>query len=445
MALESHQQPILWPPPDVQYDGERVDLLKLIPPNCFDDLSAPSAEHQVVAGVTILADRVILESSRYPDCSRSTQRILSDDIQACCREQGHTLSVKEWADQNQHRGTLRLRLRCRSSMCRFQFQLNWDSKNSGWYISRRRCGTFLHTCQQVRPTTLLPILSSPLHAQTNKRFTTQVRGGSAEKRPRLDPEVLGFSNKMHTGRRPEDPHGKGKKKKTHASRSLKKSTRSPASVSNRGPAEHKTQEINLALSLLDFSKSASLEVGRKNEGILAAAAAPEGVASHSALAQPPPMAASSTFTTSALASFVPIQIGDHIFLQPVNLAVPVPNNSAVNLSLLAAARAPNTAPPPPAAMLTTQQKLALLRGHHMGSASTSLSLTDPIFDLHRNAGGASLGLGHMAAASGVNAAALLGYPTLHTTQVPTSQNLLQVDPRLLHAGLVLNGGVVQRH
>jgi hypothetical protein len=437
MDQQSQQQPILWPPPDVQYDGERVDLLKLIPPNRFDDYSAPCSEHKVVPGVTIRADRVILESSRYPDCNRSTQRILSDDIQACCHEQGHTLSVKEWADQNQHRGTLRLRLRCRNSRCRFQFQLNWDSKNSVWYISRRRCGTFLHTCQQATSALTLA-WSSPLHPQTNKRFTTHACGGGAEKRPRLDPEVLGFSNKVHKGGCPEGPLGKGKKKKTQASRSHKKITRSPASVSNSGPEEHKAQEINLALSLLDFSKSASLEVGKKNEGIKAIASSPEGVASSSASAQPPPLTTATTFAPSTLASFVPIQIGDRIFLQPVNLAAPAPNNTAVNLSLLTAG-APNSASPP-AAMLTTHQKLALLRGHHIGNAPASLSLTDPRFDLHRNRG-TVLGL-HMAP-SGVNAAALLGYPTLHTTQVPTSQNLLQVDPRLLHSGLVLNGGVVQ--
>ena len=91
----------------------------------------------------------IFDKERYPDCDRATQHKLADDIQAACREQGHCISVKEWADKNQHRGTLRLRLRCRSSQCRFQFQLNWDSRAEWWFISRRRCGTFVHTCQPV--------------------------------------------------------------------------------------------------------------------------------------------------------------------------------------------------------------------------------------------------------------------------------------------------------
>ena len=130
---------LLWPPPTCldKYDGQRVDLLALIPPNRFDELNLPNREQQV-AGLTLRADRVIMDRERYSDYERMTQHKLSDDIQASCREQGHVISVKEWADKNQHRGTLRLRLRCRSSACRFQFQLNWDSKAGFWYISRRR-------------------------------------------------------------------------------------------------------------------------------------------------------------------------------------------------------------------------------------------------------------------------------------------------------------------
>lgn len=138
---------LLWPPPTVSgFDqDQRVDLLGLVPPNRFDDLCGVDA-HCLAGGVVLRADRVILPRERYPDAERATQHKLSDDLQAACREQGHVLSVKEWADKNQHRGTLRLRLRCRSSSCRFQFQLNWDSKAGFWYISRRRCGTFVHTC-----------------------------------------------------------------------------------------------------------------------------------------------------------------------------------------------------------------------------------------------------------------------------------------------------------
>lgn len=139
---------LLWPPPTLNYNGERVDLLALIPPNKFDDFSLPNRE-QHIAGLTLRGDRIIMDGQRYPDCERDTQHKLSDDIQASCREQGHCISVKEWADKNQHRGTLRLRLRCRHAACRFQFQLNWDSKLEVWYISRRRCGTFVHTCHEV--------------------------------------------------------------------------------------------------------------------------------------------------------------------------------------------------------------------------------------------------------------------------------------------------------
>ena len=305
MTSPSSSSTLLWPPPtcEEKYDGQRVDLLALIPPNCFDDLNLPNREQQV-AGLTLRADRVIMDRHRYPDCERMTQHKLSDDIQASCREQGHVISVKEWADKNQHRGTLRLRLRCRSSACRFQFQLNWDSKSGFWYISRRRCGTFVHTCQPLQGGG-----NAQTSAAANKRRLTDNKGAS-NKRAKIQPQQEG-TDKNTTERKP--------------------SSSSNADSGNKAqqPESAVLDALDSARSLLDLSRAPSSPVP----------VSPTNEENQKPQEESP--------VSVAPASFAPVRLGDRLF---------IPQATSANLSTLLASTGPT------AAALTAQQKLAIFRG-----------------------------------------------------------------------------------
>lgn len=356
---------LLWPPPTCEnkYDGQRVDLLGLIPPNRFDDFSVPNREHQI-AGVTLRADRVIMDRERYPDCERSTQHKLSDDIQASCREQGHCISVKEWADKNQHRGTLRLRLRCRSSACRFQFQLNWDSKASVWYISRRRCGTFVHTCQPVKGAQ-----SSTSSNFSNKRRLHESKG-SSNKRARCNGEGV-TTNTSTTST-------------NTINRTETNNTSSSTSQAQAAPEPAALDALDSARSLLDLSRAPSSPkpVSPTNEEN-------EKPAKNSPQTSP---------SSSATPDFTPVRLGDRLFLQPMPESTAVRPN---DLSMLAAA----------------QQKLALLRGNGLASSLDNLP----------------------PAVKAALQQRCIAFPAL-SSSAAGGQNLLQTDPRLLHTGLLLNGG-----
>mmetsp|Transcript_2871 Transcript_2871/g.5578 ORF Transcript_2871/g.5578 Transcript_2871/m.5578 type:complete len:342 (-) Transcript_2871:198-1223(-) len=289
---------ILWPPPTVAgFDkDQRVDLLELVPPNRFDDFSLPNREQQI-AGVTLRADRVIMDRERYPDCERATQHKLSDDIQASCREQGHCMSVKEWADKNQHRGTLRLRLRCRSSACRFQFQLNWDSKAQFWYISRRRCGTFVHTCV---PQSCQPVKKTVAADVNAKRHLND--SSSSNKRARTSPSTTNSSTAV-----------------------INNTTKTnETTTKTQGPETTVLDALDSARSLLDLSRAPSSP----------GPASPTNVES-----QTPPPQATPTVTAPVSPDFAPVRLGNRFFLQPTPTMIPGGQQQG----------------------LTAQQKLALLR------------------------------------------------------------------------------------
>lgn len=339
---------LLWPPPtctEVQQQP-RVDLLALIPPNQWDDANLPNRE-QHVADLILRPDRVIMDRVRYSDCERQTQHKLSDDIQASCREQGHLMSVKEWADKNQNRGTLRLRLRCRSQACRFQFQLNWDSKAEFWYISRRRCGNFEHTCRTVQGASQV---SGKRHlADSNKNSNNK---GPANKRAKL-------------------PEGKHKKKNEFKQQQS-------SSTANKNKAQDEPvaavfDALDSARSLLDLSKAPS---------------SPEPGSPTNEENQKPKEKASPVSVVSSPSQEALLQRlagGDRLFL--------------------------------PLDLLSTQQKLALLNGtssspsQQMMEAALKAALQQRRMALAPTAPGAGAG------------SAFQG-----------------TDPRVMHTGLLLNGG-----
>lgn len=423
---------LLWPPPiddhlSKQGNGneetERVDLLGLIPPNSFDDYSVPNRE-QKVAGVTLRADRVIMDRERYPDCDRSTQHKLSDDIQASCREQGYCISVKEWADKNQHRGTLRLRLRCRSSACRFQFQLNWDSKVGFWYISRRRCGTFVHTCKPLTGDDTVTATQ-----EGNKRRLSDGKG-SGSKRARFNPEDASSNgsssnnnNNAATGNSEGNKknsagrtHGKSAKAGSNKTAGTKKNSQATGSNALQ-------QALDSARSLLDLSRTPSSggsdSVSDNKETSSAAPRAKDQAPIVVPQAQPSYMAT--------------MRLGDRVFLQSLNAA---PIRSDHQLSLLSGASFA------PAMGLSHQQKLAILRQHQQDLGATPpLTLSDPLLgrvDLRNNAAAARLA-GFPPGFKAAMQQRCMTYPP----QGQHAQALLQMDPRLLSTGLFMNhGGVV---
>ena len=303
---------ILWPPPTVAgFDkDQRIDLLELVPPNRYDDFSLPNREQQI-AGVTLRADRVIMDRERYPDCERATQHRLSDDIQASCREQGHCMSVKEWADKNQHRGTLRLRLRCRSSACRFQFQLNWDSKAGFWYISRRRCGTFVHTCV---PQTCQPAKKTVSADVNAKRRLTENTTSNKRVRTTSPPSTTGCTA------------------------TIKNTTNTnAASAKTQGPETTTVLDaLDSARSLLDLSRAPSSP----------GPASPTNEENQN----PPTQAAPNTISAPVSPDFAPVRLGNRFFLQP-NATTVIPGEQEQP------------------GCFTTQQKLALLRNSDSYSAA----------------------------------------------------------------------------
>lgn len=385
---------LLWPPPleDTLAKAnaeqtERVDLLGLIPPNRFDDYSVPNRE-QEVAGVILRADRVIMDRVTYPDCDRSTQHKLSDHIQASCREQGYCISVKEWADKNQHRGTLRLRLRCRSSACRFQFQLNWDSKAGFWYISRRRCGTFVHTCKPVKgDESLTP-------TQEGNKRKLQDGKGSGSKRARLSPE--GSPSGSNANNKTGGSDGKNTSAGSNG-RTAKAETNGAAVNGNSQENNSKAleQALDSARSLLDLSRAPSGgSVSGDQEG-----------------SSPTSPTSQATSPMSQAPSYMPLQLGDRVFFQNINPA---------QLSLLSGAER----------NLSAHQKLSLLQDHDLGANGNLM--------------------GHNAVLSGFSPdlkasmqQRCMAYPK-SLSQGQSAQALLQqVDPRLLHNGFMMNGGVVK--
>jgi hypothetical protein len=150
-------------------------------------------------GLKILPDKIIFDKTIYTDHSRDTQKLLALHLQLSCQEQQQQqqqqgcvhyryppISVKEWANSSQQRDTLRLRLRCRNAKCSFQFQINWDCRAEHWYISRRRCGNFEHSCCHRKinvntDSTCIPAVArtATQHPKAGKAGTNKRKGSNA--------------------------------------------------------------------------------------------------------------------------------------------------------------------------------------------------------------------------------------------------------------------------
>ena len=155
---------LYWPPKHLlastATDNDRVDLLTYLDAEVYN--TRGSYPLKLPYGITVLRDRVVLEMERFNSPSRDHQTALASQFQASFAEQGFAVVVKEWANTSQKRSILRVRLKCRFAGCKFHFQINWDSNMGYWFISRRRCGIFQHSCRAKEG-------PSPLERLMNKR------------------------------------------------------------------------------------------------------------------------------------------------------------------------------------------------------------------------------------------------------------------------------------
>mmetsp|Transcript_19479 Transcript_19479/g.41981 ORF Transcript_19479/g.41981 Transcript_19479/m.41981 type:complete len:420 (+) Transcript_19479:181-1440(+) len=160
---------LFWPPkhllPPTAKESDRIDLLAYLDAEVYN--TRGSYPLKLPYGVTVLRDRVVLEMERFSSPSRDHQTALATQFQASFAEQGFAVVVKEWANPTQKRSILRVRLKCRFAGCKFHFQINWDQNMGYWFISRRRCGIFQHSCRThdgPAPVSMLskrPVADSP--------------------------------------------------------------------------------------------------------------------------------------------------------------------------------------------------------------------------------------------------------------------------------------------
>ena len=152
---------LLWPPPPTpSTEGTDVDgnhkeeaetttgTMDLF--SCIHEPGADEEEMTLAPGglMEIHPSKVVFNSETlYPSCTRQVQKRIVEDLQRSYARtsKGRELAVKEWADENQNRGILRLRLRCKKAKCRLQFQVNWDTQQKHWFITRQ-CVNLAHTC-----------------------------------------------------------------------------------------------------------------------------------------------------------------------------------------------------------------------------------------------------------------------------------------------------------
>jgi len=176
---------LYWPPkhllPPTAKESDRIDLLAYLDAEVYN--TRGSYPLKLPYGVTVLRDRVVLEMERFSSPSRDHQTALATQFQASFAEQGFAVVVKEWANPTQKRSILRVRLKCRFAGCKFHFQINWDQNMGYWFISRRRCGIFQHSCRsQEGPT--------PVEMMLSKRNVSDspppAYGAPVNKRARVD-------------------------------------------------------------------------------------------------------------------------------------------------------------------------------------------------------------------------------------------------------------------
>ena len=162
MATSNNNETLLWPPPpfdetqqcylDDQANLEAANMLDL-----FTYMHVPGNDNDAIVqapgGIEIQPSKLVFDAVKfYPACTKVVQQRIVKDLQQCYSRTsaGRELAVKEWANENQNRGILRLRLRCKKAPCKLQFQVNWDTQQRHWFISRQ-CDNLYHTCPLPQP------------------------------------------------------------------------------------------------------------------------------------------------------------------------------------------------------------------------------------------------------------------------------------------------------
>jgi len=151
-----HNEVLLWPKlSDQEKQASTFETRQEL--DLFRVINAPGKDEQAsVQGpgpVEIFPSKLVFDSTTlYKDSSKATQEIIVEDLKRCYERTsgGRELAVKEWANENQNRGILRLRLRCKKAQCKLQFQVNWDREQMHWFISRQ-CENLYHTCPPPKP------------------------------------------------------------------------------------------------------------------------------------------------------------------------------------------------------------------------------------------------------------------------------------------------------
>ena len=170
-----------WPPPSCRPvttttpGGEEEEPLL----DLFACIHAPGSDENDIyvtrnGLLEIHPSKVVFDSTRlYPSCSRQVQKRIVADLQECHAQTsgGRELAVKEWADESQNRGILRLRLRCKKAKCRLQFQVNWETQKNHWFITRQ-CQNLVHTCPLPSSTTT----NTKAAKEGRKKTTTSTNG-----------------------------------------------------------------------------------------------------------------------------------------------------------------------------------------------------------------------------------------------------------------------------
>ena len=180
---------LFWPPkhllPSTASETDRIDLLTYLDAEVYN--TRGTYPLKLPYGVTILRDRVVLEQERFSSPSRDHQTALASQFQASFAEQGFAVVVKEWANPTQKRSILRVRLKCRFAGCKFHFQINWDQNMGYWFISRRRCGIFQHSCRAHEG----PSEPEPVSHKRPVSDSPPPFSAPATKRARLEPPPQG--------------------------------------------------------------------------------------------------------------------------------------------------------------------------------------------------------------------------------------------------------------
>ena len=168
-----------WPPPSCRPVTTAPGGEEEEPPlDLFACIHAPGSDDQDIyvtrnGLLEIHPSKVVFDSTRlYPSCSRQVQKRIVADLQESHAQTsgGRELAVKEWADESQNRGILRLRLRCKKAKCRLQFQVNWETQKNHWFITRQ-CQNLVHTCPLPSSTT-----NTKAAKEGRKKTTTSTNG-----------------------------------------------------------------------------------------------------------------------------------------------------------------------------------------------------------------------------------------------------------------------------